>query len=120
MEHILDEGVGRDREQDGVLEAEHQLDRRALGQGGGVGMQNEVYVDKSEQRGQRDHPQVEGERDRRRTLHKVHPVLRQPVEGLQEQQQRKQRDELGREVVPENRIPSKKSKMDDFLKSELT
>ncbi len=43
---------------------------------------------------------MEDEGDDGRALHEVHPVLRQPVEGLQEQQQHEQSHELGRKIVP--------------------
>jgi hypothetical protein len=46
------------------------------------------------------HPEMEDEGDDGRALHEVHPVLRQPVEGLQEQQQHEQSHELGRKIVP--------------------
>jgi hypothetical protein len=45
-------------------------------------------------------PEVEDEGNDGRALHEVHPVLRQPVEGLQEQQQHEQSHELGRKIVP--------------------
>jgi hypothetical protein len=45
-------------------------------------------------------PEMEDEGDDGRALHEVHPVLRQPVEGLQEQQQHEQSHELRREIVP--------------------
>jgi hypothetical protein len=46
------------------------------------------------------HPEMEDEGDDGRALHEVHPVLRQPVEGLQEQQQHEQSHELRRKIVP--------------------
>ncbi len=46
------------------------------------------------------HPEMEDEGDDGRALHEVHPVLRQPVEGLQEQQQHEQSHELWRKIVP--------------------
>jgi hypothetical protein len=45
-------------------------------------------------------PEMEDKGDDGRALHEVHPVLRQPVEGLQEQQQYEQSHELGRKIVP--------------------
>jgi hypothetical protein len=45
---------------------------------------------------------MEDEGDDGRALHEVHPVLSQPVEGLQEQQQHEQGHELGRKIVPED------------------
>ncbi len=43
---------------------------------------------------------MKDEGDDGRALHEIHPVLRQPVEGLQEQQQHEQGHELGRKIVP--------------------
>ena len=101
VEDVLDEGVDHDGEQDGVLEAEHELDAGALGEGGGVGVLDEEHVQRGEDQGQGEDPQVEEERDDGRPLHVVHPVLRQPVERLEEQQQGEQGYELGGEIVPE-------------------
>ena len=44
VEDVLDEGVDDDGEQDGVLEAKHELDTGALGEGGGVGVLDEECV----------------------------------------------------------------------------
>lgn len=45
---------------------------------------------------------VEKNGDDWRAFHEVHTVVGQPVEGLEEQQHREQRHELGREVIPEH------------------
>ena len=83
MDH--DDRVDDDGEQDGVLEAKHELDTGALGEGGGVGVLDEEQVQGGEDEGEGEDPEVEEDRDDGRSLHVVHPVLRQPVERLQEQ-----------------------------------
>ena len=85
VEDVLDEGVDDDGEQDGVLEAKHELDTGALGEGGGVGVLDEEHIQGGEDQSQREDPQMEEKRDDGRPLHVVPPVLRQPVEGLEEQ-----------------------------------
>ena len=99
VEDVLDDGVDHDGEQDGVLEAEHELHAGPLGEGGGVGVLDEEHVQRGEHEGEGENPQVEEERDDGGALHVVHPVLSQPVERLEEQQQGEQSHELGGEVI---------------------
>ena len=99
VEDVLDDGVDHDGEQDGVLEAEHELHAGPLGEGGGVGVLDEEHVQRGEDEGEGEDPQVEEERDDGGALHVVHSVLRQPVERLEEQQQGEQSHELGGEVI---------------------
>ena len=98
-----------------------------LGEGGGVGVLDEERIEGGEEEGQGEDAQVEDQPDHRRPgggggghggedeeldgdddddddgppLHVVDPLLGEPVEGLQEEQQREQRHELRREIVPE-------------------
>jgi hypothetical protein len=51
-----------------------------------------------------DDPDVKEKRDGRRPLHEVHAVLAQPVKGLEEEEQREQRDKLWRKIVSEKKI----------------
>ena len=80
VEDVLDEGVHHDGQQDGVLEAEDELDAGALGECGGVGVLDEEAVEGGEDECEGEDPEVEEEPDDGAPLHVVHPLLRQPVE----------------------------------------
>ena len=45
MQDVFDNGVGHDGHQYGILEAEDQLHRGSFGDGGGVGVQDELKID---------------------------------------------------------------------------
>ena len=85
MQDVLNEGVGHDGEEDGVLEAEDELHRGTLAQGGVVGHVDEVGVECGEEEGEGEDADVEEERNGGRPLHEVDPVLSEPVERLEEQ-----------------------------------
>ena len=85
MEDILDDEVDHDGQQDGVFEPKHELDACALGEGGGVGVLDEEHVEGGEDQGEGENAEVKEDGDDGGALHVVHPVLRQPVEGLEEQ-----------------------------------
>ena len=62
------------------------------------------------------HPEVEDQGDDGWSLHEVHPVLRQPVEGFQEEQQYEQGHKLGRKIVPKiTGAPYKKSSVKIYV-----
>jgi hypothetical protein len=121
VQHVLDCRVGHHRDEDRVLKAEYELDRSALGQRRLIGVGDEEVVEKAEDAEQpRDsdvkhvadhgtplHLEVsrifdDFHRDSSKMSYVVDSILRQPVKGLEEQQNREQRDELWIEVVPEN------------------
>jgi len=67
-----------------------------------VRAEQEEAVNETQQHNERRDSGVEDARDDGRALHVVHTQVQQPVEDLEEEQQREQRDELGAEVIPEH------------------
>ena len=82
VQDVFDQGVGHNRQEDGVLKAERQLHGGALGHGRVVGVGDEVDVQHGQEDVEGDDADVEQHGDGGGPLHEVHPVLGQPVEGL--------------------------------------
>lgn len=61
VQHVLDQRVGHDREQNGVLKAEHELHRGPFREGGLIRVEDEVDIDDCQQGSQRNDPDVEQE-----------------------------------------------------------
>ena len=105
VEDVLDDGVDDDGDEYGIFESEDELHTSPLGESALVSVLHEEPVQGGQDHGQGDNPdkwkvivglvgnnditpEVKQYCDDRTSFHEVHPLLGEPVERLQKQEER--------------------------------
>lgn len=102
VQHILDEDGEHHGHQNGILKAKHQLHRSPPGEDAMISVADKEEVQDTQEEHKRDNAAVEKPGDVGAALHKVHTVLSQPMETLEEEEESKERHKTRTEVIPKN------------------